>query len=195
MKYPRLLVILMILSMGGLYAQNQAYVKVYVEQNGHKYLLNNQTVQLDKAPFTLIFEFLRPEKVSGIYINSSFTPEPYYMLLPSQEIPEFEYLPQKVLSEYKFNPNKELKIHPEFFQYWGYNPHRNWNKFDRIEKRDGKIIAYRRVENLDLVKQSRRIPVSRNKHDIYLFFTVVTKDPRSFSGLKEWERFKAKLKF
>ncbi len=191
----RFLLLFMLLGITNARGQNTSYVKVYIEQNGKKYLLNNQTVKLERKPFTLIFEFTKPDTVAGIYINTSLLPEPYYLLLPSQEIPEFEYLPQKVLSEYKFNPHKELKVHPEFFQYWSYNPHRNWNKFDRIEKRDGKIIAYRRIENLDFVKQSRRIPVEDNRRSLYLFFTVVKKDPRSFSGLKEWERFKAKLKF
>ena len=175
--------------------QEVRYVDVYVEQDGQRYLLNNNTVQLKRKPFTLIFVFNRPEEVSGIYMNTSFRPEPYYMLLPSQEIPDFPYLPQKVLSEYKFNPHKELKVHSEFFQYLGYNPRRNWNKFDKVEQKDGKIYAFRRVENLDLVEERRRIPVSANRKDLYLFFTVIHKTDDAMHPLEEWQRFKAKLKF
>ena len=177
-----------------LQAQTGSPVKVYVEQNGRRYLLNNSTVTLERAPFTLIVEFDQPDRYNGIYINTSYKRD-YFNLFPSQPIPDFRYLPQKVLSEYKFNPNKELKIHREYFQYLGFNPKRNWFKFDRIEKKDGKVIGYRSVRNLDLVQQDKRIPVSRNHKDIYLFFTVLKKDPASLYGHREITRFKAKLKF
>ncbi len=169
-------------------------VKVYVEQDGKRYPLNNNTVTLKRKPFTLIVEFEQPEVYNGIYINTSFERQ-YFKLYPSERIPDFEYLPQKVLSEYKFNPNRELKVHPEYFQYLGFNPNRNWFKFNKIERKNGKVIGYRVVENLDLVKQGRRIPVSKNKKDLYLFFTVVKKDPRALDGYREIARFKGKIKF
>ncbi len=196
MKISRIIVFLVLLaSVMHVYAQDEKWVEVYVEQDGRKFLLNNQTVKLERKPFTLIFIFNKPEEVAGIYMNTSFRPEPYYMLLPSQEIPDLPYVPQKVLSEYKFNPHKELKVHSEFFQYLGYNPARNWNKFDRVEHKDGKIIAYRRVENLDLVEQRQRIPVGRNHRDLYLFFTVLHKTGNPLRPVEEWQRFKGKIKF
>ncbi len=177
-----------------LQAQAGSPVKVYVEQNGRRYLLNNSTVTLERAPFTLIVEFDQPDRYNGIYINTSYKRD-YFNLFPSQPIPDFRYLPQKVLSEYKFNPNKELKIHREYFQYLGFNPKRNWFKFDRIEKKNGKVIGYRSVRNLDLVQQDKRIPVSQNRKALYLFFTVLKKDASSLFGHREIARFKAKLKF
>ncbi len=169
-------------------------VKVFVEQDGKRYSLNNHTVTLKRKPFTLIVEFDQPDQYNGIYINTSFE-RFYFKLFPSERIPDFEYLPQKVLSEYKFNPNRELKIHPEYFQYLGFNPNRNWFKFNKIERKNGKVIGYRIVENLDLVKQGRRIPIAQNKKELYLFFTVVKKDPRALDGLREIYRFKGKIKF
>ena len=173
----------------------QDYVNIYIEQDGQRHLVNNRTVTLERKPFTLIFEFVKPEKVSGIYINSSFMPKPYFTLLPSQPIPDFEYVPRKVFSEYKFNPNKELKVHSEFFQYWEYNPARNWNKFDRIVRRGNHILAFRRVERLDLVEERRRVELDKNRFPLYLFFGVIVKDPNHLSGLRELERIKVKIKF
>jgi hypothetical protein len=169
-------------------------VEVYVEQDGHRQLLNNNTVKIRRAPFTLIFIFKQPAKYNGIYINTSYTPD-YFNLYPSQEIPDFRYLPQKVMSEYKFNPNNELKIHSEFFQYFGYNPKRNWFKFNKIEKKGGYIIGYRKVENLDLAEEHRRIPVTQNRFPLYLFFTVLEKNPSGFVKHREVIRFKGKIKF
>ncbi len=176
-------------------ARAQHYVNIYIEQDGHRQLVNNRTVTLERKPFTLIFEFLKPEKVSGIYVNTSFKPKPYFTLLPSQQIPDFDYVPRKVFSEYKFNPNKELKVHSEFFQYWEYNPLRNWNKFDRIVRQGDRILAYRRVERLDVVEERRRVELGKNRFPLYLFFGVIVKDPNHFGGLRELERIKVKIKF
>ncbi len=169
-------------------------VEVYVEQYGNRYLLNNNTVKLDRAPFTLVFIFKRPEKYNGIYINTSYSQD-YFKLFPSEEIPDFRYLPQKVLSEYKFNPNNELKIHPEFFQYLGYNEKRNWFKFNKIEKKDGRLIGYRKVENLNLADKNQILKVEENRFPLYLFFTVLEKTPEGFAPHKEVVRFKGKIKF
>ena len=170
-------------------------VNVYVEQNGKRYLLNNRTVKIDNQPFTLVFEFDNIEETKGIYINTSMIPQPYYMLFPSQSIPDLKYLPQKVFSEYKYNPDNELKVHPEFFQYFGYNPKRNWYKFNRIEKKGKKLIGYRKVEQLDIVEKRRKVKVRQFKRPLYLFFTVLEENPGSFHKRQEKFRFKGKIKF
>ncbi len=180
--------------LAGIYLHAQA-VKVYVEQNGKRQLLNNNTVKIDNRPFTLVFEFEDINKTKGIYINTSVSPQPYFMLFPSQEIPDLKYLPQKVFSEYKYNPNNELKVHSEFFQYFGYNPKLNWYKFNRIEKKGKKLIGYRVVKQLDIVERRRKIPVRKFKRPLYFFFTVLEKDPSSFNKRKEVLRFKGKIKF
>lgn len=178
----------------GIWAQ-EFPVKVYVEQNGKRYLLNNRTVKIDNRPFTLVFEFDNIEETKGIYINTSMIPQPYYMLFPSQSIPDLKYLPQKVFSEYKYNPDNELKVHPEFFQYFGYNPKRNWYKFNRIEKKGKKLIGYRKVEQLDIVEKRRKVKVRQFKRPLYLFFTVLEENPGSFHKRQEKFRFKGKIKF
>jgi hypothetical protein len=165
-----------------------------VEQDGKKQLLNNNTVKIKKKPFTLIFVFNQPDKYHGVFINSSFTSK-YFKLYPSEEIPDFKYLPQKVLSEYKFNPNNELKIHPEFFQYLGYDKKRNWFKFNRIEKKGGKIIGYRVVENLNMADKNKTVKVKDNRFPLFLFFTVLEKTPGKYVPHKEVVRFKGKIKF
>ncbi len=171
-------------------------VEVYVEQDGKKQLLNNNTVKINRKPFTLIFVFKQPEKYNGIYINTSFTSD-YFKLAPSEQIPDFRWLPQKVFSEYKFNPNNELKVHSEFFQYWGYDKKRNWFKFNKIEKKHGKLIGYRKVENLDLVEKHRKIQVRDNHFPLFMFFTILEKNPGGnvFNRYREVIRFKGKIKF
>jgi len=169
-------------------------VEVYVEQDGQRQLLNNRTVKIKRKPFVLVFVFKQPDKYNGIYINTSYTTD-YFKLYPSQPIPDFLYLPQKVLSEYKFNPNNELKVHPEFFQYFSYNKERNWFKFNNIEKKDGKLIGYRKVENLNIVKENKRIPIEENQYPLFLFFTVLEETPGKFIPHREVTRFKGKIKF
>jgi hypothetical protein len=170
-----------------------APIDVFIKQGKDSIHLNNNTVKLKKEPFTLIIVYHVPEKYNGIYVNTSFTKD-YYKLEPSETIKDLNYLPQKVYSEHKFNPNKELKVNPEFFQYFGYNPKANWNKFDRIIKTDDKVIAYRKVKNFYLVDEKENIPVEKMRFSIYMIFDIIDQHTGHFFN-KELFRTKVKLKF
>ncbi len=176
-----------------LQAQSNEPIEIYLKQGNDSIKLNNNTVKLKKEPFTLIIVYNQPEKFNGVYINTSFLKD-YYNLEPSETIKDLNYLPQKVYSEHKFNPYKELKINEEFFQYFGYNPNANWNKFDRIVKKDGKILAYRKVTNFFVVNEKRRIPIQEMKFNIFMIFEIIDQNTGKFFN-KEIYRAKAKLKF
>ncbi len=192
----RILFILLItvLTSSILPAQNsQAPVEIYLKQGNDSIRLDNNTVKLKKEPFTLIFVYNQPDKFNGVYVNTSFTRD-YYKLEPSETIKDLNYLPQKVYSEHKFNPKKELKVNPEFFQYFGYNPNANWNKFDRLIKKNGKIIAYRKVRNFYLVDEKENIPIEKMRFSIFMIFEVIDQKTGHFFN-KEVYRTKVKLKF
>jgi len=181
-------------SMSSILAQDTSTpIEVFIKQDNDSIRLDNNTVKLKKKAFTLIFVYYMPEKYNGIYVNTSFTKD-YYKLDPSETIKDLNYLPQKVYSEHKFNPKKELKVNPEFFQYFGYNPKANWNKFDRLIKKDGKIIAYRKVKNFYLVDEKENIPVEKMQFSIYMIFDIIDQHTGHFFN-KELFRIKAKLEF
>ncbi len=167
-------------------------VEVYLKQGKDSILINNRVISIKREPFTLIFVFNNPDKFPGVFMNTSLTKD-YYRLGASDRIPDLNYLPQKVYSEHKFNPKKELKVNEEFFQYFGYNPNANWNKFDRLIKKDGKIIAYRKVKIFDVVNDGRKIPVDQMKYTLFLTFDVIRK--RNSYAYDEIYRAKTKLKF
>ncbi len=172
---------------------DQVPIEVYLKQGQDSIKLNNNTVKVKKEPFTLVIVYNNPSRYNGVYVNTSFTKD-YYNLEASETIKDLNYLPQKVYSEHKFNPNKELKVNPEFFQYFGYNPNANWNKFDRLIKKDGKIIAYRKVKNFYLVDEKENIPIEKMRFNIFMIFDVINQKTGKFFN-KEIYRAKAKLKF
>ncbi len=173
--------------------QTSAPIDVYLKQGIDSIRLDNNTVKIKRTPFTLIFVYNQPENFNGVFVNTSFTKD-YYKLAPSETIKDLNYLPQKVYSEHKFNPKKELKVNPEFFQYFGYNPSSNWNKFDKIIKKNGKVLAYRKVKNFYLVNEKENIPVEKMRFSIYMIFEVIDQHTGHFFN-KEIYRTKAKLKF
>jgi len=173
--------------------KEKAPIDVYLKQGNDSIYLNNNTVKIKKEPFTLIFVYNQPEKYSGLFVNTSFLKD-YYKLEPSETIPDLNYLPQKVYSEHKFNPDKELKVNPEFFQYFGYNPHANWNKFDRLIHAGNKVIAYRKVTNFYDVNRQERIPVEEMKFPVFMVFDVINQHTGKFFN-REIYRAKAKIKF
>ncbi len=170
----------------------KAPVDVYLKQGKDSVYINNRTIKIDRKPFTLIFVYNEPEKYPGVFVNTSLTKD-YYKLSSSETIPDLHYLPQKVYSENKFNPNKELKVNNEFFQYFGYNPKANWNKFDRVIKKNGKIIAYRKVNNFTVVDDNVNFPVDKMKYTLYLTYVVIKK--RNSFANQEVYRANTKLKF
>ncbi len=172
--------------------EGEVPVDVYLKQGNDSIYINNQTINIKREPFTLIFVFNDPGKFPGVFVNTSLTKD-YYKLSPSETIHDIHYLPQKVYSENKFNPKKELKVNKEFFQYFGYNPKANWNKFDRVIKKDGKIIAYRKVTNFTVVDDDVNFPIENMKYTLYLTYVVIKKR-NSFSN-QEVYRAHTKLKF
>jgi hypothetical protein len=167
-------------------------IEVYLKQDGDSILINNKTLKIKRKPFTLIFVYNQPDQFPGVFVNTSLTKN-YYKLSSSETIPDIHYLPQKVYSENKFNPKKELKVNDEFFQYFGYNPHANWNKFDRVIKKDGKIIAYRKVTNFTVVDDDVNFPIDKMKYTLYLTYVVIKK--RNAFSNQEVYRATTKLKF
>jgi len=167
-------------------------IEVYLKQGKDSTLINNKSLKVKREAFTLIFVFNEPKKFPGVFVNTSLRKN-YYNLSPSEVFPDIHYLPQKVYSENKFNPKKELKVNDEFFQYFGYNPKANWNKFDRVIKKDGKIIAYRKVTNFTVVDDDNNIPIDKMRYTLYLTYVVIQK--RNKFSNREVYRAKSKLKF
>ncbi len=189
----RIIFLLCLITGLSMQAQGTAPVDVYLKQGKDSIYLNNQTIKIKKAPFTLIFVLNNPKEFPGVFVNSSFTKD-YYNLEPSEVIPDVNYLPQKVYSEHKYNPNKEIKLNPEFFQYFGYNPDALWNKFDRLIKKNGKIIAYRKVKMFTLVDEKVHIPVEKIRFSVFMIFDVIHKRKTTVFN-EEVYRAKAKIKF
>jgi hypothetical protein len=176
----------------GLSAQNNRPIEVYLKQGKDSTLINNNTIKIKKMPFELVFVFHQPEQFSGVFVNTSYTKD-YFKLNDSETIPDLSYLPQKVYSEHKYNPNKELKVNPEFFQYFGYNPKSYWNKFDRIIKKGNKIIAYRKVHRFNLVEEGIVTEIGQMKFPVFMIFEIIRKR-NSFSN-DEVSRVNLKIKF
>jgi len=174
-----------------LQAQNRP-IEVYLKQGQDSTLVDNRTIKIKKEPFELVFVFHNPKEFSGIFVNTSYTKD-YYKLDDSEIIPDLSFLPQKVYSEHKFNPNKELKVNPEFFQYFGYNPKSYWNKFDKIIKDGDKIIAYRKVHRFNLVEEGIITEISKMKFPVFMIFEIIRKR-NSFSN-DEISRVRLKIKF
>jgi len=181
-----------ILSSFGLWAQNSTPIEVYIKQGKDSTLIRNNTIKIKKFPFELVFVFHDPEEFSGVFVNTSYTKD-YFKLSPSETIPDLSYLPQKVYSEHKYNPNKELKVNPEFFQYFGYNPKSYWNKFDRIIKEGDKIIAYRKVHRFNLVEEGIITEIDQMRFPVFMIFEIIRKR-NSFSN-DEVSRVNLKIRF
>jgi len=177
----------------GIWGQHLAPIEVYLKQGNDSIRLDNNTVRVEKRPFTLIFVYNKPKQHDGIFVNTSFTKD-YYKLEPSETIKDLNYLPQKVYSEHKFNPDKQLKVNPEFFQYFGYNPDSNWNKFDRLIVKGNKVIAYRKVTNFYVVNEKEKIPNENMKFSVFMIFEVINQKTGKFFN-KEVYRTKVRLKF
>jgi hypothetical protein len=144
---------------------------VTIEQRGQIIRPINGEVSLDKSEFTIVCEFTQP---MGLLINASFNKKTYELANKGKsksELPGFE---NTGMAAELLNPNKEICLSEDAPNYWYYENNEE-NRFDTIDKVQGKIICKRIIQNLHDVENNRNIKVENVTAPLYLVF--ISKKP------------------
>lgn len=159
-------------------------------QDGHKIDIIDNTLNLSKKEFDIQFELNQP---MGILVATSYNKDAFDRAregLSLDQIPIFE---STGMAEEQNNKNKEILMSDESPSYWYYDNDEE-NRFNRINKIEGKIIATRTITNINEVEKEITKKIEEINNPLYMIFTTY-KYNKDFSKKIEFQRFFVKIVF
>ncbi len=159
-------------------------------QDGHKIDIIDNTLNLSKKEFDIQFELNQP---MGILVATSYNKDAFDRAregLSLDQIPIFE---STGMAEEQNNKNKEILMSDESPSYWYYDNDEE-NRFNRINKIEGKIIATRTITNINEVEKEITKKIEEINTPLYMIFTTY-KYNKDFSKKIEFQRFFVKIVF
>lgn len=142
-------------------------------------------VQLKRAPFSIILEFLRP---MAVLVAASDKPGRYDLALSGTPLEEF-IKPATGMAEGFFNKTKDIGLSSIGTNYWYYESETD-HRFNIVSTLNGKLQCERQIENLFFVeypdKKKTKIKESNIKA-IYLV-AVSAEFQRETFNYKEFQR-------
>jgi len=139
---------------------------VVIEQNGKLIEPKNGVVSIDKSEFNIIFEFNNP---MGLLINGSFKKKTYKLASKGKHKSNLPGFQSTGMAEGLLNPGKEIFISDDAPNYWFYDDDKK-NRFNSIEKVDGKLFCRRIIKNLYDVDTKATTIVENVEQPLYLVF-------------------------
>ena len=120
--------------------------EVRIEQHGEIVPIKNHSVNLDAAPFAIIFVMSEPY---GVLINGSFD-KTSYKLAGDPDIGRYSIpgLKGTGMAERLENPNKEIMIKDSAPSYWFYDPGAGQHRFDKVTAEGSEIHCRREIERV-----------------------------------------------
>jgi hypothetical protein len=159
-------------------------------QEGQKIDILNNTVILKKKEFDIQFELNQP---MGILVATSYNNETFERAqrgFTLDQIPVFE---STGMAEEENNKNKEVLMSNEGLSYWYYDNDKE-NRFNKIEKKEGKIIVTRSIRKIVEVENDITRKMEEIEKPIYMVFATY-KYNKDFTKKFEYQRFYVKIEF
>ncbi len=177
---------------GDLKDTRQQSIEIFIEQRGTRIDISDNTVELRRAPFSLMFRFPRPD---SIFINASFKSETFNNALIGLPLNELIGFKNPGIDEEPYNRNSILYVSDNTPNLWYYTDDTD-HRFNLIEKKDEKIICRRDIVSIvDIDDESRQTELLEIKQDT-LFIVIVSVDwNEDYTRMIEKSRKMLKLKF
>jgi hypothetical protein len=159
-------------------------------QDGQKIELIDNTLILNKKEFDIRFELNQP---MGIHVATSYNNEAFERAqrgFTLDQIPVFE---STGMAEEENNKDIEVLMSNESTSYWYYDNDKE-NRFNKIEKKEGKIIVTRSIRKIVEVENDITRKIEEVEKPIYMVFTTY-KHNKDFTKKIEYQRFFVKIEF
>jgi len=146
-------------------AQNKNF-HVKIVQDGKEIKKICGSYRLKKKTFDLVFVFDNP---MGLLINASFNKTTYKQAKKGEAKNKLQGFQETGMAEGLQNTEKTVFISESAPNYWFYD-NEDKNRFNIIEKKKGKIICTRTIENLWNINKKEQIDLNDNKKKLYFVF-------------------------
>lgn len=170
----------------------QREIEVFIEQGGNRIEIKNNTAELRRIPFSLIFTFSRPD---SIFINASFNSETYNNAIIGIPLNELIGFKNPGIDEEPFNRQNLLYISAAAPNLWYYTDDTD-HRFNLVKKSDPSIICQRNIISfMDIDSESNITEITKIKRDsIYLVILSVDWN-EDYTRMIEKNRKMIRLKF
>lgn len=170
----------------------QREIEVFIEQGGNRIEIKNNTAELRRIPFSLIFTFSRPD---SIFVNASFNSETYNNAIIGIPLNELIGFKNPGIDEEPFNRQNLLYISAATPNLWYYTDDTD-HRFNLVKKSDPSIICQRNIISfMDIDSESNITEITKIKRDsIYLVILSVDWN-EDYTRMIEKNRKMIRLKF
>lgn len=163
-----------------------------IEQNGSAISIINDTAELRRTKFSIIFNFAQPDSV---LINASFSPDSYNMArdgVPLKDIPGFK---DTSIAEELFNRDSMLYISLKSSSFWYYTDDTD-NRFNSVIKSESGLTCRRDIASLDNIDiNTDKIDLVKMKQDVIYVIIVKFDWNEDYTQMIERGRKYFKIKF
>ena len=152
--------------------------KIYIEQNGIRQTITNNTVLLDKKSFNLVFVLHKP---SAVLVNASFDKTTYERALKKEPLSKLPGYEGTGMAEGLFNTDKELFIDDTAPSYWYYDNDKE-HRFNKVVKTKDSLVCTREIKQFYILEEKDNIvlPVEKVSKPLYLVFDDYVTDPKTY---------------
>lgn len=167
-------------------------VEIYIEQGGSRIEIRDNTAELRRTPFSIVFKFSRPD---SIFVNASFSSESFNNASNGLPLSELIGFKNPGIDEEPFNKQSILYISNDAPNLWYYTDDTD-HRFNLIKKDDMGITCQRDILSVaDIDAGSQKTELIKLKKDI-IYLVIVTVDwNEDYTRMIEKSRKLIKLKF
>lgn len=159
-------------------------------QNGKKIEIIDNVITIEKKEFDIQFELNQP---MGILVSTSYDDSIFELAKRNLNIDQIPIFESTGMAEGELNPDKEVLLSKESPSYWYYDNDKE-NRFNKIIKKDGKIIVTRTIKNINEIENEINRKIEEVEKPIYMVF-VTYKYNKDFTNKIEFQRYFVKINF
>lgn len=138
--------------------------KMYIEQNGYRIAAHKNTVKIDPGTFNIVFEFPEP---MGVLVNGSRDQATYKAASRNESFEQLPGFSETGMAEGLGNKDKEIILAEYAPGFWFYDDDKT-HRFNSVERKDGKLICKRTIENLYDKTSQTSVKVADTKGKLYI---------------------------
>ena len=142
---------------------------VGIEQDGKQIPIKNNSLEIKRKPFTLVFYF---PKHDGVSVNASFNQKSYDSAKNGVPLKNIIGFSETGMAEYDYNKHERIFIYDKGPHYW-YFKEKGEHRFSEITKKDKFWVCKRVVSNI----QKEKVDIALNKTtESSLYFVFIKYD-------------------
>lgn len=167
-------------------------IEVYIEQNGNRINITDNTAEIRRTKFSIVFKFSQPDSV---LLNASFLPETFNNAREGLPLNELSGFKNTGVSDDLFNKDNLLYVSSDSPNFWYYTDDTD-HRFSSVLKSESGFVCTREISSIiDMDGTGEKTDITQiRQKEIYL--VIIKSDWNAdYTRMIERSRKILKLKF